>query len=85
MEEEGDTKESSIKVEKEENMESEIEVIKQTGVNHKRRNSTKTADTSCIIGSNGGDKNQARRTKTNEMLCIPILPSWLSRHHRLSL
>ena len=50
VEEEGETEESSKKIKKEENVESEIEMIKQTGVNHKRRNSTKTADTSFIIG-----------------------------------
>ena len=68
VEEEGETEESLIKVEKEENVESEIEVTKQTGVNHKRRNSTKTADTSCVIGSNKRDENPARQTKINEML-----------------
>ena len=54
--------------EKEENVESEIEVNKQTGVNHKRWNSTKTAGASCVIGTNDSDKNLAPRTKTNEML-----------------
>ena len=50
----------------EENMESEIMVVKQTGVHQKRQNSTKTASTNCVIGSNDSDKNPAQRTETNE-------------------
>ena len=43
-------------------------MIKQKGVKYERRNGTKTTGTSCVIGSNNGDKKPARSTKTNEMI-----------------
>ena len=58
---------------KEEDGESEIEVIKQIGGNPQRRNSTRTECNYYAIGPNGGDKNQAtnglqRRTKVGQGL-----------------
>ena len=59
--------------EKDENWESEIEEIKQTGVNPQKRNGTKTECNYYAIGPNDGDKNQAtnelrRRTKVGKGL-----------------
>ena len=44
--------------EKEENVESEIEVIKLTGVNCQRRKNTRKEDTNNAIGPNDRDKSQ---------------------------
>ena len=49
-------------------MESEIGVSKQTGVNRKRWNGTRTEYTNNTIGPNDRDKSQARLAKTNESL-----------------
>ena len=45
-----------------------IEAREQAGVKCGRRNGTTIAGTSCVIGSNDGDKKPARRLQTNEMI-----------------
>ena len=67
MEEEGNTEDDS-KEEKEENAESNIEVIKHADENHRRRNGTRAGYTNNAIGQNNIDKSQARRARTNELM-----------------
>ena len=67
VEEERDTEESPKEERKRERPEPKIEASKPAGVKRGGQKGTKIVSTSCVIGSNGDDKNPARHSRTNEM------------------